>query len=89
VPKSRPTAGRQDSDYFGATAAAGPYTEDVTSPEASPGNPGNNRGVPATPQSPRDITAPVEIDSRDHSYVTSPGAFDLQKSPTMDLVELP
>jgi hypothetical protein len=86
VPKSRPTAGRQDSDYFGATAATGPYTEDVTSPDASPGN---NRGVPATPQSPRDITAPVEIDSRDQSNVTSPGAFDLQKSPTMELVELP
>ena len=86
APKSRPSAGRQDSDYFGPTAAAGPYTEDLMSPARSPGN---NRGVPISPQSPGDIAAPVEIDSRDHSNATSPGAFEMLKSPTTEVIELP
>lgn len=72
-----PVARRQTADYFGPTATAGPYTEDVVSPSTSPGGRG---GVPVSPQSPGDIAAPVEIDSRDHSNVTSPGAFEYLKS---------
>ncbi|KAF7946925.1 uncharacterized protein EAE97_004174 [Botrytis byssoidea] len=48
---------RQASDYFGTTAPSGPFTESVGT---SPGF-GSQRGVPATPQSPNDIAAPVEI----------------------------
>ncbi|ESZ92325.1 hypothetical protein SBOR_7274 [Sclerotinia borealis F-4128] len=57
----RPTGfQRQESDYFGATAARGPFTEELTSAVTSPGF-DSNRGVPVTPQSPNDIAAPVEI----------------------------
>jgi hypothetical protein len=75
----RPSPGRQasqPSDYFGPAAESGPFTEDHNSPAMSPGS---NRGVPATPQSPGDIAVPVEIDSRSHSNVTTPGAFEYQK----------
>lgn len=68
---------RQTADYFGPTATVGPYTETASSPGTSPGF---NRGVPVSPQSPGDIAAPVEIDSRDNSNVTSPSAFSY-KSP--------
>lgn len=73
----RPTlSNRQDTDYFGATAPSGPFTEENTSAATSPGY-GSNRGVPATPQSPNDIAAPVEIGGRErdmsHNAVTTPG----------------
>ncbi|CCD33653.1 similar to transcription factor Zn, C2H2 [Botrytis cinerea T4] len=50
--------GRQGSDYFGMTTApSGPFTESAgTSPGLA-----SRGGVPATPQSPSDIAAPVEI----------------------------
>lgn len=74
----RPPQGRQASDYFGPTAAPGPFTDSPTSPMS--GSPGGSRGVPASPQNPGDITTPVEIDSGDHSNVTSPGLFEYSKS---------
>ncbi|KAL2071485.1 hypothetical protein VTL71DRAFT_12720 [Oculimacula yallundae] len=82
----RPSHGRQASDYFGPAASAGPFTDGTSSR-----SPGGSRGVPTNPQSPFDITTPVEIDSRDHSNVTSPGLFDYSKSPgtTYHPVELP
>ena len=87
---TRPSPRRQasqPSDYFGPAAESGPFTEDHNSPAMSPGS---NRGVPATPQSPGDIAVPVEIDSRSHSNVTTPGAFDYQKkSGPSHPVELP
>jgi hypothetical protein len=74
----KPSPGRrQTADYFGPAATPGPYTRDATSPSTSPGGRG---GVPISPQSPDHITAPVEIDSRDHSNVTSPGAFEYTKN---------
>ncbi|KAF8863487.1 hypothetical protein BDZ45DRAFT_101685 [Acephala macrosclerotiorum] len=87
----RPSNGRGGSDYFGPTAGHGPFTEPHDSAATSPGN---HRGVPVSPQSPGDITVPVEIDSRDsrgHSNVTTPGAFEYVKAPgtTEDPVELP
>jgi hypothetical protein len=84
----RPSPGRsQPSDYFGPAAKSGPFTEDQNSPAMSPGS---NRGVPATPQSPGDIAVPVEIDSRSHSNVTTPGHFDYQEKqgPSNPPVEL-
>ncbi|KAI9643873.1 hypothetical protein NHQ30_007224 [Ciborinia camelliae] len=51
---------RNGSDYFGATAQSGPFTEESGSVGTSPGL-ASSRGVPATPQSPNDIAAPVEI----------------------------
>ncbi|KAG4440885.1 hypothetical protein IFR05_003635 [Cadophora sp. M221] len=85
----RPSQGRQASDYFGPTAAPGPFTDIPTSPASR--SPGGSRGVPANPQSPGDITTPVEIDSRDHSNVTSPGLFEYSKSggTTSHRAELP
>jgi len=85
----RPSQGRQASDYFGPVAEPGPFTDSPTSP--TPRSPGGSRGVPANPQSPGDITTPVEIDSRDHSNVTSPGLFEYSKSAraTSHPVELP
>jgi hypothetical protein len=68
---------RQTADYFGPDAVAGPYTENFSSPGTSPLP---NKGVPISPQTPGDITTPVEIDSRDHSNMTSPSAFEHQKS---------
>ncbi|KAM0281579.1 hypothetical protein ACHAQH_003448 [Verticillium albo-atrum] len=57
---SRPTRGRGlTQDYFGPPAVEGPYTENATSAATSPG-----RGVPVQANSPNDIAAPVEIDSR-------------------------
>ncbi|KAK7403816.1 hypothetical protein QQX98_010413 [Neonectria punicea] len=47
-------------DYFGPDAVPGPFTETVASTSTSPGH---VRAVPSMPQSPGDITAPVEIDS--------------------------
>ena len=52
-------------DYFGPDAVAGPFTEaghGTSSPHAA--SSGRNRAVPTEPQSPDDITAAVEIDSR-------------------------
>jgi hypothetical protein len=86
ISKGQPLVpGRQPSDYFGPTAAPGPFTEDVTSPGTSPGV---NRGVPATPQSPGDIQVPVEIDSRNHSNVTSPGNFEFNVTPPNNFEDL-
>jgi hypothetical protein len=87
---SRPSPGKRlASDYFGAQP--GPFTESPNSPGSSPGA---NRGVPLSPQNPGDITAPVEIDSRDHSNVTSPGYTSMDEymkgpSSTAYPVELP
>lgn len=52
---------RNERDYFGPTAKAGPYTETTTSgtPLGSPDS--VSRGVPLSPQGPADIAAPVEI----------------------------
>jgi hypothetical protein len=83
---TRPSAGRQASDYFGPTAADGPFSGDHL---VSPISPGINRGVPLTPQNPGDITVPVEIDSRDHSNVTSPGEYVKAPDVTTELAELP
>lgn len=89
----RPSPGRsQPSDYFGPEAGSGPFTEgggDAMSPGSN-----SNRGVPATPQSPGDIASPVEIDSRGHSNVASPGVgvynHHLKKAEeTQNPVELP
>ncbi|TGO87458.1 hypothetical protein BPOR_0224g00010 [Botrytis porri] len=52
---------RGDSDYFGKKAQSGPFME---SEETSPAC-GSQRGVPVTPQSPRDIAAPVEIGGKE------------------------
>jgi len=84
---SRPSNGRQTLDYFGPTAAAGPFSGDHLVSPASPG--ANSRGVPLTPQSPGDIAVPVEIDSRDHSNVTSPGVEYKSPTITTEPVELP
>jgi len=87
---SRPSPGRRlASDYLGPAAKAGPFTESPTSPGSSPGA---NRGVPISPHSPGDIAAPVEIDSRDHSNVTSPGYTSMDeymKAPHENAHELP
>lgn len=87
---NRPSPGRGlNSDYSGPSAKAGPFTDNVMSPGSSPGT---NRGVPLSPDSPGDIAAPVEIDSRDHSNVTSPGYIDEYiKGPNMTEfpIELP
>jgi hypothetical protein len=72
APTESPQIWRQTADYSGPTATAGPYTESASSPGTSQGM---HRGVPISPQSPGDIAAPVEIDSRDHSSVTSPSPF--------------
>ncbi|KAK0108461.1 hypothetical protein ONS95_003264 [Cadophora gregata] len=86
---TRPGPGRQASDYFGPVAAPGPFTDSPISPASR--SPAGSRGVPANPQSPGDITTPVEIDSRDHSNVTSPGLFEYSKTAgsTTYPVELP
>lgn len=57
------------ADYFGPNAVAGPFTETDTVGGSqgvtdSPGGRNADRAVPMSPQSPDDITAPVEIDSR-------------------------
>lgn len=71
---SRPSEGRRfTSDYFGPYGRAGPFTDDVMSTGTSPGA---ERGVPLSPDTPGDIASAVEIDSRDHSNVTSPGCID-------------
>jgi hypothetical protein len=64
----------QRSDYFGPTAAAGPFSEDHLVLPTSPGI--NSRGVPLTPQSPGDIAVPVEIDSRGIYYAVPHGKTD-------------
>ncbi|CAD6440193.1 5f90334b-61fa-433d-8dd1-733e4e3ff63c [Sclerotinia trifoliorum] len=73
---------RKDSDYFSATAPSGPFTEGNIDATTSPGHRyghANHRGVPATPQNPSDIAAPVEIGGRERemekseSMVTTPG----------------
>ncbi len=75
--ESRPSAGTKlVSGYF--SPRAGPYSEENMSP-ISPGSPpGAVRGVPLSPHTPGDIAAPVEIDSRNHSNITSPGYMDGQ-----------
>lgn len=79
--RPRPSpARRQTADYFGPNASAGPYTDDNESPGTSPGL---FKGVPLTPHSPSDIATAVEIDSRDHSNVTTPGAFVYEKIPNV------
>lgn len=52
---------KNERDYFGPAAKAGPYTETTNSgtPLGSPDS--VNRGVPLSPQGPTDIAAPVEI----------------------------
>ncbi|TVY31153.1 hypothetical protein LHYA1_G000160 [Lachnellula hyalina] len=88
-PVRRPSPGRgQPSDYFGPAAESGPFTEDQHSAAMSPGS---NRGVPTLPQSPNDIAAPVEIDSRSQSNVTTSGVFNYQKKegPSNPAIELP
>lgn len=66
---------RQTSDYFGSNVEHSPYAMSPTSPTLrSPG------GLPSGPNSPGDITTPVEIDSRNHSNVTSPGDFEHTKT---------
>lgn len=87
----RPSGGRSGSDYFGPAAAVGPFTEHHDSTATSPGA---RSGVPVSPQSPGDIAIPVEIDSnqsRGHSNVTTPGAFEFKKGSgtTEEPVELP
>lgn len=84
---SLPPARRQTADYFGPTAMAGPYTD--ASPGTSPGY--SYRGVPINPQSPGDIAVPVEIDSRQHSNVNTPGIFEASKKKKMttEVTELP
>jgi len=87
----RPSNGKSGSDYFGPTAAHGPFTEPHDSAATSPGA---YRGVPVSPQGPADITVPVEIDSRSsrgHSNVTTPQAFEYVKGPgtTVEPVEMP
>lgn len=54
---------RNEKDYFGPTAKVGPYTETASTLGMTPlGSPDStNRGVPASPQGPADIAAPVEI----------------------------
>jgi hypothetical protein len=57
------------ADYFGPNAVPGPFTETDTVDGSqgatdSPGGRNADRAVPMSPQSPDDITAPVEIDSR-------------------------
>ena len=84
---TRPSQGRNNSDYFGPTAAAGPFTGDHLVSPMSPGT--NTRGVPLTPQRPGDIAVPVEIDSRDHSNVTSPGVEYKSPTVTTEPFELP
>jgi hypothetical protein len=70
---SRPSAGRKlTQDYFGPAASAGPFTNTLSQGTS----PGADRGVPLSPDSPGDIASPVEIDSRNHSNVTSPGYID-------------
>jgi hypothetical protein len=84
----RPSAGRQPSqpsDYFGPTAGIGPFTEEHTSTDVSPGY---DRGVPAVPHGPDDIASPVEIDTTEHSTVTSPGV-ERPKFPVENAFELP
>ncbi|KAH6682923.1 hypothetical protein B0J14DRAFT_134295 [Halenospora varia] len=81
----RPSQGRQASDYFGPSAAAGPFTEDQISTATSPIA---VRGGPGGPHSPGDIASPVEIDSQGHSQQPSPG-FEYMKTPTAKPVELP
>jgi len=79
-PRPSPAPRRQTAaDYFGPAATAGPYT-DHSSPNTTPGL---HRGVPIAPQGPGDIAASVEIDSRDHSNVTSPG-YEYQKGPVVN-----
>ncbi|KAK1589708.1 uncharacterized protein LY79DRAFT_517233 [Colletotrichum navitas] len=55
---SRPTMWRGGTqEYFGPDAVAGPYTETETTTQ------GRGRGVPLQAHSPRDVVAPVEMDS--------------------------
>ncbi|KAF4628195.1 hypothetical protein G7Y89_g9958 [Cudoniella acicularis] len=85
--QKRPSQGRQPSDYFGPSAAAGPFTEDHISTATTPNT--NRGGVPAVPETPGDIASPVEIDSRNHSEVPSPGNFEYLKTPVEHPIELP
>lgn len=87
----KPSNGKSGSDYFGPTAAAGPFTEPHDSAATSPGA---YRGVPVSPHGPGDIIVPVEIDSRSsrgQSNVTTPAAIEYMKGPstTVDPVEMP
>jgi hypothetical protein len=84
---TRPSQGRNNSGYFRPTAAAGPFSGDHLVSPTSPGN--NSRGVPLTPQSPGDIAVPVEIDSKDHSNVPSPGVEYKSPTVTTEPFELP
>lgn len=78
---------RQTSDYFGPTAAAGPFTEFDQHGGEYGGSPGSNasRGVPAKPHSPGDIAVPVEIDSRTTSNLPSPGNFEYHAQSPVEL----
>lgn len=78
---------RQTSDYFGPTAAAGPFTEFDQHGGEHGESPGSNasRGVPAKPHSPGDIAVPVEIDSRTTSNFPSPGNFEYKAQSPAEL----
>lgn len=85
-PQQSPPVSGQVTDYFDPTATAGPYTD---TPQASSRRYAY-RGVPVTPQNPGDITAPVEIDSKDHSNLNTPGAFEpLKEEVATNIIELP
>ncbi len=84
----RPPAARQmtqSSDYFGPDPVVGPFTEG--SLIASPISPDTSRGVPSKPQSPGDITIPVEIDSNANPHQTRPS--DPKDGPMGFIAELP
>ncbi|CZS99344.1 uncharacterized protein RAG0_07700 [Rhynchosporium agropyri] len=74
-----PLHARQTSDYFGPSVSARPLTESVTSPSVA--TPSGNRGVPTNSSAPLDVATSVDIYSRQHSNVTSPGLFDYGNSP--------
>ncbi|KAL8392245.1 hypothetical protein RB595_002442 [Gaeumannomyces hyphopodioides] len=68
------------ADYFGPDAVVGPYT-DLDSPTTlRETTPSFGRGVPLDPDEPRDIVAPVELDSgrsvSGKSDVTNPSNLD-------------
>ncbi len=84
----RPAAARQmtqTSDYFGPDPVVGPFTEG--SIITSPISPGTTRGVPTKPESPGDITIPVEIDSSTNPHQTRPR--DPKEGPMGFIAELP
>ncbi|KAF8850276.1 hypothetical protein BDZ45DRAFT_196697 [Acephala macrosclerotiorum] len=77
---NRASGGRGRPDYFSPTASAGSFTEPHNSVEASSGV---HRGVPVNPQSPEDITIPVELSSEDlrsSSNIITPGTFEYVKA---------